>query len=307
MQFDPVDILTRYLSHEAPDNPLLNPLVVIPTFENLDYLKNTLNQLEQRNMNRIVILDGGSRNGEMVSYFDSLSLNGICVIRLSNNPGPRWCWEHTAFYDALPDVFCVTDPDLLFNPELPERFVETLYELTEEFEIGKAAFALTLNEEVDAAAFFAGRRFRTITSWEAQYWEKPLKSRANVEVYLAETDTTFAVYNKRFFNPASPHHAVRVAGPYAAIHIPWFPELRKNFWTPDTRGVHSWWGRGDEVFLVNRAIGELESELKAIKGSLSWRGTAPVRFVLDRLWFLFSRFWAVRSRASAESPSNPDD
>jgi hypothetical protein len=304
VEIEPVDLLTTYLSQHEEEDSLSDPLILIPTFENLFYLKNTLNQLKKRNMTRIVILDGGSEDDEMVSYLGSLPEAGFCVIQLTDNPGPRWCWEDKSFYDALPDVFCVTDPDLLFNPELPDHFIETLWGLTEEFEIGKAAFALTLSEEVDASEFFAGGRFRTIHSWEARHWEKPLQSRANVEVYLAETDTTFAVYNKRFFSPASPYRAVRVAGIYAAKHIPWFPELRKNFVTPATRGAHSWWEKGNEIVLIKKALNELETELKAIKSSFAWRGTAPVRFVLDRLWFFLSRLRAS-SRGKPEQSRSP--
>ncbi len=260
--------------------------MLVPTFENQDYLEHTLLQLHHRGLRRVVVLDGGSEDPIMKSYLDDLSGRDVCIIRLSDNPGPRWCWEDREFYSALPEMFCLTDPDLLFNPELPSDFLDVFLALTEEFALGKAGFALTLNDDLDESEFFWGRRFQTVRSWEAKYWATPLRSTNNVEAYLADIDTTFALYNKRFFDPSSPLSAVRVAGPYEATHIPWYPKIRRNFRVPNVRGRHSSWASGNEIAMMREALGALEAELFALKTSQSWRATAPIRSLGDafRLW-----------------------
>lgn len=43
-------------------------------------------------------------------------------------------------------------------------------------------------------------------------------------MYASPIDTTFAVYRKQnYFGDF--HNAIRVAGDYSAIHLPWFIEL----------------------------------------------------------------------------------
>jgi hypothetical protein len=40
--------------------------------------------------------------------------------------------------------------------------------------------------------------------------------------YKARIDTTFALYNKRYFDPQEPLEAIRVAGRFTCRHLPWY-------------------------------------------------------------------------------------
>src|SRR5690606_15883048 len=135
------------------------------------------------------------------------------VVREAQNRGPRHVFEDPAAYALLPDKFCVTDPDLAFNPALPNDFLAQLAALTERERIGKAGFALDIADpdRMQQGTFRIGEGRYRIWEWEAQFWRHPLAPASGGDpVYEAPIDTTFALYNKRHFDPANFLAAVRV-------------------------------------------------------------------------------------------------
>jgi hypothetical protein len=44
---------------------------------------------------------------------------GVIVIAQLDNTGPSSIFSNPTSFALLPQLFCVTDPDLLFNPECP--------------------------------------------------------------------------------------------------------------------------------------------------------------------------------------------
>jgi hypothetical protein len=149
------------------------------------------------------------------------------VIRTGQNKGPRQIVECPEYYDLLPDLFCITDPDLQFNAELPEDFLANLIRLTNELKVGKAGFALRIDDShlMHQGKFEINRNTYHATEWENQYWKTSLgKLKDGSPVYKADIDTTFAVYNKKFFSRETFFDAVRVAGRYACRHLPWYRE-----------------------------------------------------------------------------------
>jgi hypothetical protein len=127
----------------------------------------------------------------------------------------------TSVCSAAP--FCVTDPDLILNPEMPEDFVAQLVALTERLSIGKAGLALDIAERstMRQEDFLIGEHPWKIWDWEKQFWQDqldPLPS--GDQVFRANIDTTFAVYNKRFFDRSDPLKAVRAAGRFTCKHLP---------------------------------------------------------------------------------------
>jgi hypothetical protein len=130
---------------------------------------------------------------------------------------------------SLPNYFCLTDPDLEFNPNLPSDFLGHLIELTEEYTVGKAGFALDISdrgEMVDEKFTIRGKKYK-IWEWESQFWRTPLPSKhSDDKAYRAPVDTTFAIYNKKFFNPSRPTDGIRVAGRYTCRHLPWYIDRR---------------------------------------------------------------------------------
>jgi hypothetical protein len=100
--------------------------------------------------------------------------------------------------------------------------------LTKRHRIGKAGFALDISdrEAMVTHQFNIGGSKWNIWDWEARFWETPLEPlEGGDSVYDASIDTTFALYDKEYFDPIDPVaflRAVRVAGRFTARHLPWY-------------------------------------------------------------------------------------
>ena len=202
--------------------------IFIPTFNNLTYLRIMLDQLSRLGMPNIIIMDNCSDFPPFLSYLRSLE-GQLTIIYEAENKGPRHVFEDVNSYRLLPEYFCLTDPDLEFSPDLPKDFLEQLIGLTEAHRVGKAGFSLDISEpeKMRQEDFMIGEKSYKIWDWEAQFWLNPLPSDlAGNPVYKATIDTTFAIYNKKFFKPENPLDAVRVAGAFTCRHLEWYRDTR---------------------------------------------------------------------------------
>lgn len=199
---------------------------LIPAFNNPTYLRHTVSRLSRYGGLKLFILDNASSYGPALEFYAEVEagLHGAArVLQLGCNAGPRAAWRSL---DDMPQFFCITDPDLEFNPELPADFIGHLVDLTETFRIGKAGFALSLADRdlMLRGTFRHSEGWMTIWDAEAKHWRVPLPDDPAIgePLYLATIDTTFALYNKRYFDADHPWDAIRVAGRYACRHLPWY-------------------------------------------------------------------------------------
>lgn len=202
--------------------------IVIPVFNSVTYLRNMLSALRCRGLRNIVVVDNASTFPPFLDYLSGIG-SEVTVIRPGENRGPRDVFLDRKNLCALPQYFCVTDPDLELNPSLPEDFLCELAALTEEHRVGKAGFALDLSDRSSMRdeAFQIGDQKYRIWEWEERFWEHPAGcTSTGDQVYRADIDTTFAVYNKRYFDPANHLTAVRAAGKYTCRHLPWYRDTR---------------------------------------------------------------------------------
>ena len=205
--------------------------VIIVSYNNGVYVDNTVKQLNTFNIEPIII-DNNSSCENTLKVLNELKTKSLAsVIKSKHNHG-HMVGFLKPIYDLLPDVFAYTDPDLQFNENLPENFLDVLAELTNEFPVFKAGFALSLENngpikdtrypKYHYKPIHFERNF-TIKEFESMFWTYRLMHK-HLELYGADIDTTFAVYRKsNFFGNF--YSAVRVAGDYSAIHLPWFEDL----------------------------------------------------------------------------------
>jgi hypothetical protein len=198
--------------------------IFIPSFNNPTYVRSMIDQLNARGLVNITVVDNASTSPEMRAYLDN-EVRAI-VVRLKSNRGPRDIYLNDANFVLLPDVFCVTDPDLELNPKLPVDFLARLVALTERYQIGKAGFALDVSDPEalrDDYLVKHGNKKYTIWEWEQRFWSKPIGELGSLgTVYRASIDTTFAVYNKKYFRQGTHFQAVRVGGVFTCRHLPWY-------------------------------------------------------------------------------------
>jgi FkbM family methyltransferase len=201
--------------------------ILIPCFNAVTYARGMAEQLRRRGLRRIILVDNASTYPPMRDYLASPG-SGVTVVAQGMNKGPRDVYLDPANLAMLPQFFCVTDPDLLLNPEMPEDFVAQLAALTERLLIGKAGLALDITDHnsMRQEDFCIGEQLWKIWDWEKQFWNDQLDSLPGGDpVFRANIDTTFAVYNKRFFDSSNPNQAVRVAGRFTCRHLPWYPDV----------------------------------------------------------------------------------
>jgi FkbM family methyltransferase len=198
--------------------------MIIPVFNNPSYTENMVQQLVDRGFDNICLIDNGSTSEAMLATLERAEKYAT-VIRSGHNHGPRHTILNTEHYNLLPEFFCVTDPDLEFQPQMPEDFVSELARITEHFKIGKAGLALRIDdaEKMHGNKFFIQGREYLVPEWEQQWWRNEVgRMPDGSRIYRAVTDTTFAVYNKKYFTPNSFFDSVRVAGTYTCRHLPWY-------------------------------------------------------------------------------------
>lgn len=212
--------------------------VYIICYENYFFVSNTIEQLnklrliEQDNclykIGTIIIFDNKSTSRETIDYLHNFpsqtshdSYDDIVVYYSDKNLGPRIIeCKHIYF----PKIFIITDPDLQFNYNLPYNWLDIMINIGLSTGIPKVGFALSLNDEehygpLSQHIYIYGK---TIREWESQFWKTKIKNNiSDDDTYKAGIDTTFAVYN----NTRSATHsvAIRIAGRFTAIHIPWYP------------------------------------------------------------------------------------
>jgi len=136
-------------------------------------------------------------------------------------------------YEVMPNTFAYSDPDLLFNAQLPANFLDVMAQTADKYQVFKAGMALSLDagllneestikfEKYSSLPFF---RSYNVRDWEAQYWRFALQRDDDMEVYAADVDTTFAVYKKAHYKGKFTE-GVRMAGAYGVIHMPWFNDI----------------------------------------------------------------------------------
>ena len=216
--------LDAALKERSPNIP-----VILVSYNNAVYLKLTLEQLNRYGIIP-VILDNCSTDSSSQKFLHHAEENGLAsVVFLPKNYG-HLVGFLKPIYSLLPDVFAYSDPDLLYNKKLPENFLQELSSLNRRFNVYKSGFALDLmqSEEIIDATIECKKikpiefdQDFSIRDWEGQFWRFKLEHE-KLEVYAAKIDTTFAVYDKNKYR-GDFFDAVRVAGEFSCIHLPWFP------------------------------------------------------------------------------------
>lgn len=179
-----------------------------------------------------IIFDNASTCIDTQNLLERVHLNGAYVIRVGKNLRHKVGFR-PGIYEHMPVRFAYTDPDLKFDDKLPATFLETLQDLTDQYGVFKAGLALNIESyeirddlilKIEKYGSMPFKQNYSIVEWESVNWKYRLQRNDELEVYAASIDTTFAVYNKDNFR-GSFLDAVRVAGDFTVLHLPWHPDL----------------------------------------------------------------------------------
>lgn len=191
-----------------------NMPVVVIGYNQFSYIKNMVKQMEKYTSD-IIVIDNNSTFKPLLDYYDNDFK--YTLLRQKTNLG------HTVYLKDfvqkfVGDTYILTDPDLLFNPKLPDNFIQNLLDISKYFEASRIGFALLIDSD----------DIRTdipVKSWEAQFWKEKIVYPPNrkIDLYKADIDTTFCLINKKFYQPH-----MRIAGDYTCIHMPWHTNFQNK-------------------------------------------------------------------------------
>jgi hypothetical protein len=216
--------------------------IYIPTFNNPTYTSNFISQLERFNLNKITVVDNASTFPPMVKLLNEIS-NKYELIRLNKNRGPHLLIRDLNYYEKLPNYFILSDPDIEISRNIPEDFINTLIEVSEEFKIGKVGLALAIPKEeelIEKFIYMDGEK-RSLIEWEEQFWENEVgKTSQGDSIFLTTLDTTFALYNKKYFNLEDRYKSLRIGGRYTSKHLGSYaktivPQEENEYYLSNTR------------------------------------------------------------------------
>ncbi len=196
-----------------------NITALIVGYNQLTYIRDMVNQLEKYTSD-IVVVDNASDFPPLLEYYENDFK--YTLLKQKTNRG------HIVYLDdflqkLVGNPYLLTDPDLTFNPNLPDNFISQLIEISENLRFYKVGFALCIDaEDLRTDISFVG--------FERGYWTRPIVYPQNQksELYHAPIDSTFCLINKRYpddFDPKIGWNHCRVAGDFTCIHRPW----HKNF------------------------------------------------------------------------------
>lgn len=195
------------------------PIVII-CYNNYKYVDMMVKQIEMKSREqKIIIINNNSRCTYTKQYLVNQILNHQ-VIHLNENKG-HTAWRSPEIYDTLPNQFIITDPDIQFNTNLPDDYINQMITLSTIYKSGVIGFALDISDKDKMFTYkFTDFGYSGITTiWESQeqYWKNRIPDN-EYELYSAPIDTTFALYTKSYNN--SNH--IRIAGNFTSKHIPWY-------------------------------------------------------------------------------------
>lgn len=212
--------------------------VFIISHNRYSFLKRLIDRLESVEGIDIVIVDNGSKYEPLLEYYKTLNHQIVYLENLGHfSPWTADLVPKTGFY-------AVTDPDVIPCDFVPNNFIRFFIDVLKfNSHLLKIGFGLRIDNLPDRYKFKD-----EVINWESKYWQNLYGIKDGVELFRAEIDTTFAVYNSgRFHTGYDESHlkqSLRTGHPYVAEHLPWYEEsvsLEDKFYLENSnRSIVSW-------------------------------------------------------------------
>ena len=167
--------------------------------------------LESAGLKNIIFIDNASTYKPLLKYYENTTYT---TVRLTSNLGQRAPWLSGAIALFAKDMpFVVTDPDLVL-PTFSDGKMKIIFKIMNKHpRYIKVGLALRIDNLPESY-----RQKDQVIKWEKQFW----KNKIEKNIYIADVDTTFALYRPN--TPYIIRPALRVAGEYTAEHEPWYQD-----------------------------------------------------------------------------------
>lgn len=216
-------ILYRFFLFKTPliaaqrKNPLSIPVIII-NFNQLFYLKEQVDFYLNRGFENIIIIDNHSSFPPLLAYYREIQ-HEVKIEFMEKNEG------HLVFFKDEKlrrkygqGYYVITDADIVPNTSLPKDFMKILLQKLDQYfdRVTKVGFALKID---DIPAYFPQRE--KVLEWEKPFWKNEVEKKC----YLADIDTTFALYKPQYprrFSGVNFYKGLRIAGNFTAKHGGWY-------------------------------------------------------------------------------------
>lgn len=201
------------LVRQQEKDPSTIPILIV-NYNRVSDLKKMVSFFLERNHKNIVILDNNSTYPPLLEYYKTIQ-DRVKVEVMDKNYGHMVFWDNLSVYRRYASGYhIVTDSDIIPNPNLPEDYLDKMLLLLQNNrKQTKVGFALRIDDIPDS--FSAKQK---VIRWEEQFW----KTEIDKDIYIAQIDTTFAMYRPwhriRYHFP----RAIRMAGDFTARHGGWY-------------------------------------------------------------------------------------
>jgi hypothetical protein len=194
-------------------NDLKTIPILINSFNRLECLKRLVTRLKSDGYNNIYIIDNNSTYEPLLRYFDEENLR---VFRLSANVGYLAIWKCDIVKYFINKPYIYTDPDVLPDVDCPSDYIERFYDILEQNPIvPKVGFGLRIDDLPDHYSLK-----QEVIKHESKFW---IGKHPN-DLYVANIDTTFALYRAGKKGGWWLQPAIRTGGKYVAQHLPWYSD-----------------------------------------------------------------------------------
>ena len=218
----------RFVPNKNDIENLQNIPVFIISYDRLSYVKQMVEHLQKYGMKNIHIIDNQSSYPPLLEYLKSCP----CTVHyMDKNYGHEVFWRSGKFKKYMKNVYILTDPDIELNENLPSDWLQLMYtKLGEYRNITKIGFELRWDDLPNTPQ---GNSTKNTILNEFHKFRLP---KEDLEMYLCDIDTIFALYRPGYPHPGSKRYyaGIRIADPrYVARHIPWY--FDKNNETDEDR------------------------------------------------------------------------
>jgi len=192
--------------------------VDVPVFINcrdrLEPLLKLIGWLESEGLKNIILIDNDSTYRPLLEFYNSTKHR---VVKTNKNYGHRAPWRSGAIsVYAENEPYIVTDPDIIplkSSHGAVKEFIRLLNKYPDYYKVG---FGLKID---NLPSTYKAKE--AVKKWESQFWKNELEK----DVYVADIDTTFALYRACSVYAVRP--ALRTGGKFMAEHEPWYQNSNK--------------------------------------------------------------------------------
>ena len=186
--------------------------IIINNRNRITFLLQLISSLEKKGYSNIFIIDNNSTFPTLLEYYAKCPYH---VFRLKQNAGHLALWKTDIYKKFINDYYVYTDPDVVPIDECPDDFLSFFKDTLEKYKFAqKVGFSLKIDDLPDCYS-----KKDEVINWEKQYFETKVED----HLYLAQVDTTFALYRPWANNGANYCvQTFRTAYPYSVRHMPWY-------------------------------------------------------------------------------------